>query len=247
MLRSIVGVGAVTVGLFSGCDQGEAAKNAAETARLTAELGARDQQIVGLEQQVAKLSAKPADPAPVTAPPRPQLDAELERAAGTAEGVQKFELEVEADGSLRELAVYHNDASVLPAAVLALQEQQYPGSKVRVYEIEFDRDHGRVFEVEVTTADKQECEYSAKPDGTLVYNECHIDPKALSEAVQAAIPKAVPGAKLLTAEKKTYPDGRTIHSVELSAAGKTHELYFENDAMIRHELVFDAKVEVPAP
>lgn len=247
MHRANVVVCALTLGLLLACDSGEAGK-AAESARKAAEtkLAERDKEISALKQEIAKLSEKPGAPAPAATPAGPALDAEIVRAAATV-SVQKFKLEAEADGKLRELALYHNDESALPPAVVALREQQYPGSKVRAYEIEFDAAYGRVFEVEVTTKDKQECEYSAKPDGTVVYNECHIDAKTLSPAIQALIPKTVPGAKILEAEKKTYVDGRTVFSVELSAGGKKHELYFENDAVTRHELVFPAEVEVPAP
>ena len=136
-------------------------------------------------------------------------------------------------------------AAALPAAVTALREAQFPGSEVRNYETEFEREHGRVFEIEVTTKDKQECELSAKPDGTLVYTECHIAAKTLAPGVVAAIEKAVPGAKISEAEKKTYPDGRAVISVEVTAGGKQHELYFEGDALVRHELVLPAEIEVP--
>jgi len=244
MFRAIVGVCALTLGSLPACDGGQADAKIAE----------RDREIATLKQEIVKLSAKPgetpaapsAPQAPAT-PAGPSLDADIVRAASTASGVQKLKIEAESDGSLRELSLYHGDESTLPAAVLALREQQYPGSKVRAYEIEFEREHGRVFEVEVTTKDGQECEYAAKPDGTLVYNECHIDPKALTAGVQAAITAKLPGAKILEAEKKTYPDGRTIHSVEVRVGEKEHELYFDGEKIIRHELVFPAQLEVPAP
>ena len=56
----------------------------------------------------------------------------------------------------------------------------------------------------------------------------------------------MPNAKILEAEKKTFPDGREIYSVEFSADGKVHELYFERDALVSHQLVIPAQVEVPA-
>lgn len=251
MLRAIMGACAVCVGLSSGCDGGgDEARKTAEAARKTAEaaVAAKDKEIAGLKAEIARLSEKPTSAAPPpSAPAGPSLDAEIVRAASTAAGVTKLKLEVEADGSVRELSLYHNDATALPAPVTALLEQQYPGAKIRAYETEFDRTHGRLFEVEVLTKDKRECEYSAKPDGTLVYNECHIDAKTLSEPIRAAITRTVPGAKITEAEKTTYADGREVVSVELSAGGKQHELYFERDAMTRHELVFPGQVEVPSP
>ena len=245
MFRAIVGVCALALGLLPACDSGAAGQTA------DARVAERDREIATLKVKIAELSAKPeqapAAPSAPQAPAAPNLDADIMRAASTATGVQKLKIEAESDGSLRELSLYHTDESALPPAVLALREKQYPGSKIRAYEIEFEREHGRIFEVEVTTKDGQACEYSAKPDGTLVYDECHIDPKALTAGVHAAITAKLPGAKILEAEKKTYPDGRTIHSVEVRVGDREHELYFDGDQLIRHELVFPAQLEVPAP
>lgn len=250
MTRTIMlGVCALALGLQSGCDRGAEEVKKAELASKAAmeSVAAKDREIAALKAELAKQSEKPAAPAPTTATPAsPALDAEIVRAAATAAGVSKLKLEAEADGSLRELSLYHNDAAALPAAVTAMLATQYPGATIRAYETEYDRAHGRVFEVEVLTTDKRECEYSATPDGQLLYNECHIDPKTLSAPIKATIEDKVPGAKILEAEKTTYPDGRETFSVELQADGKVHELYFERDAMIRHELVVTAQLEVPA-
>lgn len=249
MLRAIVSVCVMSAAILA-CDGGGADKAGAEARKaLEAKLADSAKQVGELKAEVARLSAKPAEPAPVVpaTPATPRLDAELVAAAATAAGVTKVKIEAEADGSIREMSLYHNDAAALPAAVTALHDKLYPGSKVRAYETEFSREHGRVFEIEVTTQDKQECELSAKPDGTLVYQECHVATKTLGGSVVAAIEKAVPGGKIAEAEKTTFPDGRTVLSVEVTAAGKEHELYFEGDAMIRHELVLPAEIEVPMP
>ncbi|HEY0135362.1 MAG TPA: hypothetical protein VGB85_14860 [Nannocystis sp.] len=231
----------VTLGVLPACDDRQARKDLAE----------REQQIAQLERKVEELSARPGPPPlPTAPPPAPavsSLDADIVRAAGSAAGVQKLKLECEADGSVREASLYHMDEAALPPAVLALREQQYPGSKLRAYETEYEREHGRLFEVEVTTRDGQECEYSAKPDGTLVYTECHVDAKTLSAGLRAALEHKLPDAEILEAEKKTYADGRVLHSVEVRAGGKVHELYFEDDAVVRHEIVVPAQLEVPAP
>ncbi|MBA3546373.1 MAG: hypothetical protein H0T76_07825 [Nannocystis sp.] len=251
MIRTIVmGVCALNLGLLSACDQGaEAQKQATEAARKAAadQVAGKDREIAALKAELAQLSEKPAATTqPQSASPAgPNLDAGIVRAAATHAGVTKVKIEADADGSLRELSLYHNDEAALPAPVLALLAQQYPGAKIRAYETEFNRAHGRLFEVEVLTKDKQECEYSATPEGVIVYNECHIDPKTLPEPIRKAIPEAVPGAKILEAEKTTFPDGRETYSVELSAGGKVHELYFEKDALVRHELVITAQLEVP--
>lgn len=250
MTRTILlGVCALGLGL-SGCDRGgEDKQKASEAARQAAvdQVASKDREIAALKAELAKQGDKGGvPPAPAIPATPPALDAGIVRAAASAAGVTKLKLEAEADGTLRELSLYHNDASALPTAVTGMLAQQYPGATIRAYETEYDKVHGRVYEVEVLTTDKRECEYSATPEGVLIYNECHIDPKDLPEPIRALIPTTVPEAKILEAEKTTFPDGRETYSVELSADGKEHELYFERDALVRHMLVVPAKLEVPA-
>lgn len=196
----------------------------------------------------APAATPPAEPKPAAAPSGPgTLDAEIVRAARTAQGVDKVKLEVENDGTIRYASVYHHDAAALPEPVTRLLEVQFPGGKILKYETEMVAGHGRLFELEVETKDQQICEYSAKPDGTLVYTECHIDPKALPEAVRAALDRSFPGAAVKEAEKRTEVGGEDQYEVELESGGRLHELYFKADGtQLRHELVIPAVIEVPA-
>lgn len=198
----------------------------------------------------AKAPAPPpaAEPKPAAEPPGPgRLDGEMIRAAATAQGVERIKIETEADGKVRYLAVTHNDAAALPEPVVELLAKQYPGGKILKYEAEMVDRHGRLFEVEVETQDKQRCEYSAKADGTLVYSECHIDPAALPEKIRADVERAFPGAPIKEAEKKVVVGGEEEFEVELESGGRVHELYFKADGTrFRHELVIPAIVEVPA-
>lgn len=207
--------------------------------------------------QSAPTPTKPAAPppqvetkvAPAPPPAGPgQLDAELVRAAGSAQGVEKIKLELEADGSVRYLSVYHQDAAAVPEPVRKQLDTQFPGAKILRYESEFVAAHGRLFELEVETADKQQCEFSAKPDGAVLYTECHIDAKALPEPVRAAFDKAHPGAAVKEVEKKTITGTGDEFEIEFEVGGRLHELYFKPDGtIIRHELVLPAVIEVPAP
>ncbi|MDC0673830.1 PepSY-like domain-containing protein [Nannocystis radixulma] len=196
----------------------------------------------------APAETKPAPPpAPAAAPGPGQLDADLVRAAGTAQGVEKIKLEAEADGSLRYFSVYHQDAASLPEPVRKQIETVYPGARALRYETEFVAPHGRLFEVEVETADKQNCELSAKADGGVIYTECQIDAKALPEPVRTAFDKAHPGAAIKEVEKKTLTGAGDEYEIEFEAGGRLHELYFKPDgAIIRHELVIPAVIEIPA-
>lgn len=199
----------------------------------------------------AEKAPPPAEPAPAALPREAgpgQLDAEIVRAAASVQGVQKLKVEVEPDGRVRYLSLYHNDAAALPEPVTRQVEAQFPGGKILQYESEFVAEHGRLFEVEVETKDQQKCEFSAKPDGAIVYHECHIDPKALPEAVRAAAEKALPGATIKEAEKKTYTGAGDEYELELELAGRGHELYFKPDGtLFRHELVIPAEIEIAVP
>jgi hypothetical protein len=200
----------------------------------------------------AEAKATPPTPAPVPAPAAEptgpgRIDSETLRAAATAQGVERVKLETEKDGSIRYLSVHHKDASALPAAVTRLLDTQYPGGKIVRYETEMVDKLGRLYEVEVETKDQQECEYSAKADGTLVYTECHIDPKALPEKIRTEVERDFPGAAIKEAEKKSVVGGDEEYEVEFESGGRLHELYFKADGTrFRHELVIPALVEVPA-
>jgi hypothetical protein len=199
-----------------------------------------------VETKVAAPTPAPT-PAPVAEAGPGHMDSETLRAAATAQGVEKVKIETEADGKVRYLSVYHKDAGALPEPVTKLLETQYPGGKIVRYETEIVDKHGRLYELEVETKDQQICEYSAKADGTLVYNECHIDPKALPEKVRAEVEKAFPGAAIKEAEKKVIVGGEEEYEVELEVGGRMHELYYKADGtQLRHELVIPAVIEVPA-
>ncbi len=196
-------------------------------------------------------AGKPAEPAANASTPAKTpgfLDPELVRAATSAQEVEKFKLKANADGTLRYLAVYHHDASAIPASVTGLVEKQFPGSKIVRYESESIADVGHVFEVEVETGDKQRCELNAKPDGAILYTECAIDPKALPEPVRAAFERTFPGATIKEAEKKTMPGSGEEFELEFEVGGKEHELYLQSDGkLLRHELVLPAQLQVSLP
>lgn len=238
---------------------------AADEARAAAtQLAAKDKEIAELRGRLAQ-QAPPADP-PAAPPPAlgpGRLDPEIVRAA--AAGARKLELELEADGSVRKLAVYHDDAAALPAAVTAKAAEVFPGSTVRGYETELYRDLGRVFEVEVVTRDKQPCELSAREDGALVYKECELDAKSLPPEISAAVTRDAAGRKLLEVERKEYADGKVEFIAEVGPAGTSpapkkkpkgdddeagavEELYFDAaGTLLRRELMLAAEVEIARP
>lgn len=196
-------------------------------------------------------TAPPPPSEPVVAPPPAgpgQLDAELVRAAASLQGVEKVVLKAEPDGAVRYLAVYHHDADAIPEPVREQLAVLYPGARVLRYESEFVAPHGRLYEIEVETADKQECELSAKADGGVVYSECHVDPRALPEPVRAAFDRAHPGVAIQGVEKKMVPGAGDEYEVKFEVDGRAHELSFSPDgAVTRHVLVIPAVLQVPAP
>lgn len=172
--------------------------------------------------------AKIPAPAPEAAkvPPAPEgpghVDAELVRAAAAAKGVDRVKIEVEPGGAVRYLSVYHQDEAAIPEPVRKQLDAQYPGAKITRYESEFVADKGRLYEIEVETADKQECEFSARADGSVVYTECHIDAAALPGPVRAAFEKAHPNVALKEVEKKTVTGGGDEYELEFELDGRVH-------------------------
>jgi hypothetical protein len=178
----------------------------------------------------AATTAAPADTA--AAAPKPladlglkigKLDSKLLAAATTAKGVEKMKIATNPAGEVTKLSVYHNDASQVPEAVMATLKKKLPGATIKHYESEFYADKGRVFEVEVTTKDKKECELGALPDGKLLYVECALKVDKLPKAIKDAVTKALPNAEIVEAEKK---DGDTNEfSVEAKVAGVMHYMH----------------------
>lgn len=236
--------------------------NAAEEARAaTAKLAAKDKEIAELRTKLASATTSAPVAAPTAAPTGPgQLDPELVRVAMTA---RKLKLELEADGSVRKLAVYHDNAGDLPAAVTARASEVFPGAKVRTYESEYYRDLGRVFEVEVETADGQSCEVSAREDGTLVYKECELDAKAVPAEITAALARDAAGRDVQEVERKDHADGKVEFIAEVGPlsvggakpkpgdeadAGPGEELYFDAAGkLLRREITLSAEVEIARP
>ena len=89
----------------------------------------------------AKAAEAPA-PAPSEEPSIGALDkafvAAMAEPASLAK-IEKLELELNADGSVRELALYHSDDARIPDAVKAKVDEVYPGAKIKLFESELVR------------------------------------------------------------------------------------------------------------
>lgn len=174
------------------------------------------------------------------------LDGELVKlaAAGPA---KKMKIRTDAAGALVKQSVYHADQAAIPKPVHDLAAQKFPGSKVAQVESELYREHGRVYEVEITTADGKKCEVAASAEGSELYVECQADPATLPAPVAAAIAKLYPDAKVLEAETKTGPNVDEI-TVELQIGEGEHYLRMKPDGTVLERLVrIPAIVEIPLP
>jgi hypothetical protein len=148
-------------------------------------------------------------------------------------------------GAIVKQSVYHGDRSIIPQPVLDLAEQTYPGSKVMHYETEHYADFGPVSEVEVETADAKLCEVAARPDGELVYTECHIGVGELPESVSARVKATFPEGKILEAERKSGPDVDEF-TIEVEVGGQQFYLRIAPDGTLTAKLVrVTAVVELP--
>ncbi|HWB80307.1 MAG TPA: hypothetical protein VG755_35315 [Nannocystaceae bacterium] len=173
------------------------------------------------------------------------IDVELAKLAGH-ETVQKFKLRVDEAGVADKQSLYHGDATAIPEPVLALARERYAGAKIERYESELYREHGRIFEVELTTAEGQRCEIAASADATELYTECRLTPETMPAPIRDAITKLYPQGKVVEVETKRGPkvDEVTVE-VEL-ADGREHYVRLQPDGTLlaRYARV-PAVLEVP--
>lgn len=197
------------------------------------------------------------EPAPLpsagvdTAAPAPSggtamvLDREIVQTGRTAAVVHKMKIRTDAAGAIVKQSIYHGDAEQVPEPVRAAALAKYPKAKILHYETEWYADGGRVYEVEVKTADGKECELATDAEGNERYVECRIAPKKLPSAVAQAVKAAVPGGKILEAEVKTRPEGEA-YSVEVKTGDRELYLHVASDGkIIGKHLRVTAVVEIP--
>lgn len=178
------------------------------------------------------------------ATPAAALDVELVETATTAPKVEKMRIRVDAQGTVVKQALYHDQASVIPAAVMELAKTRFPKATVIGYETERYADRGRVYEVRVDDGGT-ECEVAASPEGVELYTECHVDPASLDAAVMATVEATAPGGKILEAETKKGPEIDEL-TVEVEQGGR--ELYLRlrpDGSLIQALRRIPAIVEVP--
>jgi hypothetical protein len=175
------------------------------------------------------------------------LDATIRKTASSAPQVERMKIRVDDSGVIVKQSVYHGDASVIPAAVRELAEKTFPEARALKYETEVYADIGLVFEIELETKDGKLCEVSSQPDGTLVYTECHIDPRELPEPVAARAEATIAGGKIIEAEQKTGPKVDEF-TVEVEHEGREFYLRVRPDGTLIAKLVrVPAIIELPIP
>ena len=198
----------------------------------------------------AKAAEAPA-PAPSEEPSIGALDKALVAAMAEPASlakIEKLELELNADGSVRELALYHSDDARIPDAVKAKVDEVYPGAKIKLFESELEGpERKEVFEVEVETADGQECEIEATAAGELIYTECEIEAESLDDAIKAAVKATVPGGELKEAEVVERPGAAKETAVEVEVDGVSHKLVFVSGELRRHAVEIKAEIELDLP
>lgn len=181
--------------------------------------------------------------APATGDAVGALDRELVETA--ARGAIKMKVRTDATGALVKQSVYHRDQAAIPKPVHELSAKKFPGGKAEYVESEFYREHGRVYEIEVTTADGRKCEVAASGDGVELYEECVVDAASLPAAVTDAVGKLYPGAKVLEAETKKGPKFDEI-TVEVQVGEGEHYVRMKPDGTLLERLVrIPAVIEIP--
>jgi len=198
------------------------------------------------DAQQAPKEAPPVEVAAEKAPSIGALDGEFVATISRHKAIDKIELEVAADGNIRELALYHNDAELIPDAVKAKAQEVYPGSTIHSYESELEGPQRRaVFEVELTTAEGQKCEIEATDGGELLYTECEVEVTSLAEELKAAAEKALPDGTIKEVEVVTPSgDAKPQTVVEMTVGETTHKLVFVEGELQRHAIEIKAEIEL---
>lgn len=174
-----------------------------------------------------------------------RLDAELVAVAARADGVYRIRVRASETGEIQKFAVYHGDAEEVPEAVRNAARERFPDAEVRHYESEIYSDLGRVFEVEVMTAEGRECEISCRPDGTMVYVECRVPTEEVPEPALAAAGRLLPEGEVVEAETKEGPGIDEVH-LEVRVGELIHYLVLQpTGELVRHGLRIPTTIEIP--
>jgi hypothetical protein len=182
-------------------------------------------------------------PTPAAGEPVGALDREIVETA--ARGAIKMKVRTDATGTLVKQSVYHRDEAAIPKPVHELAAKKFPGGKLEYVESELYREHGRVYEIEVTTADGRKCEVAASAEGVELYEECVVDAASLPAPVTDAVAKLYPGAKVLEAETKKGPKMDEI-TVEVQVGEGEHYVRLQPDGTVIERLVrIPAVIEIP--
>ena len=182
------------------------------------------------------------------------IDAEMIARARAESGASEGELggiKIRTDdaGGIRKLAIYHREQGAVPDWLLDRVEQEWPGAQVRAFETEWYAEVGRVYEVEVVTAEGRACEWSVGAGGIARYSECELAVSELPAAVRARVESELPGgtieeAELRRADRAPAEDGSV--SMEVRRNGREYYLRVRADGSLAELLVrVPAIVEIP--
>jgi hypothetical protein len=161
--------------------------------------------------------------------------------------VEAVKIRVDAAGAVKKLALYHLDASKLPAAVAKLAESKYKGAKVKRYELEAYADVGWVHEVEVELPGGKTVEVSAFEDGTIYYEETALKPSEIPGPIATAVKALLPGAKIVEGEAKKGPTVDLVQ-VEAKVGAVVHILHYKpTGGLLAHFIRVPAALDVPVP
>jgi hypothetical protein len=179
------------------------------------------------------------------------LDAQIVGRAASDGSSEKMELQLAAGGAVQKLALYHADGAGIPASVVTLAEQAYPGAKIKHYETEMYGDGERVWEVAVTTAEGKECELSATATA-LQYKECKLTEAELPKAVVEAVERIYPVGTIEKAESKEYANplaaGVTVYALTVKSGSQSYYVLTSPDGGVLNQFrILTAKIKVELP
>jgi hypothetical protein len=172
------------------------------------------------------------------------LDVAMLRGAAQPDA-RKLEIDVAPDGAVRKMAYGHSRENAVPDAIKKLVAEKLPGATVKSWEEELYQDGTRTFEAELETADKKECEVSARADGTYRYTECVKSKDDLPPAAKQWLDANLAGANVEEVEHREGPVGEEW-SVEAKVGEAMHYLHFSaTGELVARFVKVTATIKVP--
>jgi len=156
----------------------------------------------------------------------------------------EIELQVDANGDVREIE-YHVDASALPAAVIKAADEKLPGGRIEDCEKEYVGD--RLYYEVTKVVGGLASEAMFTPDGKVYLMEIAIDRSQAPPTILRAADQAAPGGEITSVEKILNADDELLeYHVKKKVDGRRYKILIAPDGRLLQTFrEVPAEIEVP--